>query len=130
MNRPVKNILIGVGVFVVIIATYMITNSIADNRLIEKTKKVTKLQDSIEFLNTDIAIQKTGILSEKRITDSLSIIIEFQKNNPTVIIRENDRIKIDINRLDALNSIKLFSDNIKKYETNKERYSLHRFTNK
>lgn len=54
--------------------------------------------------------------------------IESLEKYPSIIIQANDKIHIDIQHLDALNSILLFTKGASGYESDKSRYNLQRFT--
>jgi hypothetical protein len=85
----------------------------AETRLQEKVNEAKILTQQIDSLK--------GMISKKQ------AVIDYLENNPTIIIKQNDKAHLNIDRLNAYNSIVLFSDNIARYENNRGRYSLHRF---
>jgi len=123
----VKNTLIALGILVVIIAAFFSFNAYKDYR--DKKENTLRVESEMRFKQL---IKEKVVLDKQK--DSISSVvkqkqdlIDYLENNPHVIIQNNDKIKMDINRLDALNSIKLFTDNLSKLDSQRTRYSLHRF---
>lgn len=126
MNQKIK-ILIVIGSLIVLVTGAMLFNSYKDRQIVRETTKLVHAQDRIKLLQSEVAELQVDKDSIKKNIDSLNIILEYQKNNPSIIIKENAKIHIDLDKLDALNSIKLFSENCDEYNRNRERYSLSRF---
>jgi hypothetical protein len=127
MSKSLKNILIGLGILAVVIIAWIGFNSYKSYRDAKET--TLRVESEMRFKQ----LVKEQVIRDKRIDSIASVIaqkqflIDYLENNPQVIIQNNDKIKIDIQRLDALNSIKLFTDNLSKLDSQRTRYSLHRF---
>jgi hypothetical protein len=123
-----KNTLIALGILAVIIAAFFSFNAYKSYRdLRENTLRVESEMRFKQLIKERVVLGKekdsiSSLIGQKQ------ALIDFLENNPQVIIQNNDKIKMDINRLDAFNSIKLFADNVSKYDSLKNgRYNLHRF---
>lgn len=123
-----KKILIALGILAIVIVAGFLFNGYKSYR----DKKETTLRVESEMRFKQLIKEKVILGKEKDSISSLvaqkQSLIDYLENNPQVIIQNNDKIKMDIDRLDALNSIKLFTDNLSKYDSLKNgRYNLHRF---
>ena len=119
--------MIGLGILAIIIVAGFLFNGYKDRQMLKE--KTLRVESEMRF--KQLIIERVALDKQKDSISSLiaqkQVLIDYLENNPQVIIQNNDKIKMDISKLDALNSIKLFTDNTSKYSTNKERYSLHRF---
>jgi hypothetical protein len=119
--------LIGTGTVLVLIIGAILFNGWKERQFLKEHAE--KVEAEIRY--KDAVIEAAKLIKKK---DSLeSVIVRKQKlideleNNPTVIIKNNDKSHLTIDRLNAYNSAYLFSNNIARYKGNRERYSLHRF---
>ena len=123
----IKKILIGFGILAVVIGGWIGFNSYKSYRDAKET--TLRVESEMRFKQ----LVKEQVERDKVIDSIASVIaqkqalIDYLENNPQVIIKNNDKIKIDIQRLDALNSIKLFTDNISYLTDSAKRHSMHRF---
>lgn len=128
MNKTLKTILIALLVLVLLIATGIGVNSWKEYKLVKEN--TLRVESEMRFKQQVIEGKKL----EKQL-DTLNItigqkqaVIDNLENNPTIIIKNNERSHIDIDRLNAYNSIVRFTDNAIKYQGYRAgRYNLHRF---
>ena len=122
-----KKTLIGTGCLALLIAGYIGFKSYQSYRDVKEN--TLRVESEMRFKQ----LVKEQLIKDKQIDSIASVVsqkqslIDYMVKNPQVIIQNNDKIKIDIQRLDALNSIKLFTDNLSKLDSQRIRYSLHRF---
>lgn len=127
MGSKFKNILLFLGILVVFIASGILFNSWKDRQL--RKKAVFIAESDLRF----IQLAKKNVTLESQLKEKVQEIKENQatiedlENNPTIIIQSNDKIHLDLDRLNAYNSIVLFTNNAPKYNNQRSRYSLHRF---
>lgn len=118
----------GLGILAVVIVAGFLFNAYKDHQI----EKQTTLRVESEMKFKQLQKESVGIITErdslKDVVGKKQAVIDYLENNPQVIIQNNDKIKMDINRLDAFNSIKLFADNVSRYDSLQNgRYNLHRF---
>lgn len=122
-----KNVLIFLGILVVFIASGILFNSWKDKQLIKKSVYIAESDMRFVALakqNASLTIQLKEKMQEIALKQAT---IDDLENNPTIIIQSNDKIHLDLDRLNAYNSIVLFTNNASKYKDNRNRYNLHRF---
>ena len=123
-----KNTLIALGILAVVIAAFFSFNAYKSYR----DKKETTLRVESEMRFKQLIKEKVILGKEKDSISSLvaqkQSLIDYLENNPQVIIQNNDKSHLDIDKLNAYNSILRFSNNATEYENNRKRYSLHRFS--
>ena len=127
MNRTLLNIVFAIGTLAVFIACGILFNSWKDKQLIKET--TLRVESEMRFKQKVIEAialtkQKDSLANEIK---AKQVWIDYLENNPTVIIQKNDAAHININAMDAYNSIILFTNNTAKYSDQRARYSLHRF---
>ena len=128
MSKSLRNILIALGILVLVVATAIIVNTLAERKLLRET--TLRVESQMRFKQKVIE----GLVLEKRL-DTLTtvisqkqVLIDYLENNPQIIIQNNEKAHLDINKLSALNNIVRFTDNVSRYENlRKGRYDLHRF---
>ena len=128
MSKSLRNILIALGIIVLVVATAIIVNTLAERKLLRET--TLRVESQMRFKQKVIE----GLVLEKRL-DTLTtvisqkqVLIDYLENNPQIIIQNNEKAHLDINKLNAFNSIVRFTDNVSRYEgLRKGRYDLHRF---
>lgn len=118
----------GLGILAVVIVAGFLFNGYKDRQI----EKQTTLRVESDMRFKQLQKESVGIITErdslKDVVGKKQAVIDYLENNPQVIIQNNDKIKMDISRLDALNSIKLFADNVSRYDSLQNgRYNLHRF---
>lgn len=117
-------------VVIVIIILLIITSYIRSYKESELVRQTTiRVESEMRFkqLAVDIVVLKNKADSLKNKNTELENIIIYQKNNPALIIKKYETISVNIDNLDAIQSIQLFSNNITKFNNNRERYELYRF---
>ena len=114
-------------VLVALIATGITVNWWKEQQLIKEVTKRTVLEESIK--QKDVQHQQNKKVIDSLLSDrnKLSAIIEYQKQNPQIIIKKYETIHYNIDQLDPNSNFLLFTGNIQKYKSNRERYSLLRF---
>ncbi len=127
MNKTLRNILIGIGILALMILTGTIVGTIKDHQVAEQAKKYALAEEYIKQNAVVHAANKKEIDSLKIDRAGLVAVIAFQKNNPQIIIQKYETIHNSIDQLSPNDNHKLFTANIAKYNSNRERYSLHRF---
>lgn len=124
---PLNKILLTLGILVVFIASGILFNSWKDRQLVKKAVFIA--ESDLRFTQ----LVKTNVILQTQLKEKMQEIAQKQatiddlENNPTIIIQSNDKIHLDLDRLNAYNSIVLFTNNAPKYDNKRERYSLHRF---
>lgn len=122
-----KKILISLLILVVIIATGISVNWWKERQLVNEVVKRTTLEEAIRKEAVQHELNKKVIDSLVIDREKLSAIIEYQKQNPQIIIKKYETIHRSIDQLDPNANFLLFTGNIQKYKSNRERYSLLRF---
>lgn len=127
LNTQFRDILIGIGILGLIILTGISVNYYKNQQILkENTKRVESEMrfKQLEKEAVNLKSQKDSIMEE---IAKKQAVIDYLENNPTLIIQNNDKIHLDIDKLNAYNTAVLWTNNIADYESNRERYSLHRF---
>ena len=114
-------------VLVALIATGITVNWWKEQQLIKEVTKRTVLEESIKQKYVQHEQNKKMIDSLLSDRNKLSAIIEYQKQNPQIIIKKYETIHYNIDQLDPNSNFLLFTGNLQKYKSNRERYSLLRF---
>lgn len=127
MKKSLRNILIGLGIIALVIATGIIVGAIKDRQIIEQSTKRAIAEDYVKRNAMVHAANKKEIDSLKNDRAALVAVIEFQKNNPQIIIQKYETIHNSIDQLSPNDNYRLFTGNIAKYNSNRKRYSLQRF---
>ncbi len=124
----IKKILIGIGILAVVIGGWIGFNSYKSYRDVKEN--TLRVESEMRFKQ----LVKEQVERDKVIDSIASVIaqkqtlIDYLENNPQIIIQNNDKSHLDIDRLNAYNSYLRFTNNATSYENNRERYSLHRFS--
>lgn len=116
-----------IGLVLIITGANMLYNSYKDKNLIKDTEALTEAKVNIKNLQEDRRIRGLENDSIKHHSDSLELVIEIQKNSPTIIYKNNEKSHSVIDNLDAYNAIKLFTTNIAYYKSNRSRFNGSRF---
>lgn len=125
--KPLNKILIGLGILALMIITGSIVNTIKNRQIATQAAKYAITEEYLKQKALEHVIDKKEIDSLKTDRAGLIAIIDFQKNNPHIIIQKYETIHHGIDQLSPNDNHKLFTGNIAKYNTNRKRYSLHRF---
>ena len=124
-----KNILIGVGGVAILITAFILFNSYKDNQIIKQTILRTESEMRFKQLVKENAIHQHQKDSIASVVAQKQALIDFLENNPQIIIQNNEKNHFDIQRLNAYNSIMLFTRNTAKYDSLKSgRYNIGRFS--
>lgn len=125
MNQNLKTILISLGILIVFIASGILFNSYKDRQLVKETTLRVESEMRFKQLVVDSKKWTAEKDSLKSTINDKQILIDYLENNPQIIIQKNDAQHINISSLNAYNSIMLFTNNISKYESNRNRYNFH-----
>lgn len=125
MNK--RNIFIGLGIIALMIITGISVNTWNDHQLINETTKRVVAEEKVKQLAHDHELNRKFIDSVLTDRAALVAVIEYQKNNPQLIIQKYEAIHHDIDLLSPDDGFKLFTNNIRDYNANRKRYSLSRF---
>lgn len=127
MNKALRNILIALGVIALIIITGISVNAWKDNQLVKETTRRVIAEEKIQQLAQDHLQNKKIIDSMRTDRAALVAVIEYQKNNPQLIIQKYEAVHRNIDLLSPDDGYKLFTASINAYNANRKRYSLQRF---
>lgn len=127
MNKALRNILITLGVIALMIIAGICVNTWKDNQLVKETTRRVIAEEKIKQLAQDHLQNKKIIDSMLTDRAALVAVIEYQKNNPQLIIQKYEAIHRNIDLLSPDDGYKLFTANITAYNANRKRYSLQRF---
>jgi hypothetical protein len=127
MNKTIRNILISLGILVVVITTGILVYAYKERQLVKETTMRIIAENKIKQLATIHIINKKTIDSMMVDRASLVAIIDYQKNNPQIIIEKYETVHHNIDLLSRNDNYRLFTGNIAKYNSNRKRYSLQRF---
>jgi len=126
----VKKILIGLGVLVVVIGLWAGFNSYKSWRdLKENTLRVESEMRFKQLVKEKVILGKQND-SIASLVAQKQALIEYLENSPQTIIQQNNDAHISIDKLNAINTALLWTNNVTDYENNRERYSLSRFSPK
>ncbi len=130
MNNTFKNILIGLGILVLVIGTGLGVNAWKENRIQKET--TLRVESEMRFKQKEIEAKKLVIERDsiQTVIDKKQTLIDYLQNNPQVIIQKTDATHISIDKLNAINTALLWTNNITEYDNSRERYSLLRFGKK
>jgi uncharacterized HAD superfamily protein len=123
-----SNILIGLGILVVVITAGILFNSYKQRRDANETILRTESEMRFKQLVKEMVDRDQKIDSIASVIAQKQAVIDYLEKNPQVIIQNNDSKHFDIDKLNAYNSIVLFTNGATNYEASRERYSLHRFS--
>ena len=120
-------ILLVIAVIASVVITAMVVSSIKGHAIAKISAERTKAETLISVLAKEkvtLSIANDSIVAEIK---QKTAFIEYLEHNKTIIIQNNDKIHIDLDNLNAVNSIVKFTDNASNYESQRSRYGLHRF---
>jgi len=123
----IKKILIGLGILAVVIVAGIGFNSYKSWRDVKENTLRVESDMRFKQLFKEMENRDKRIDSISSIVEQKQSLIDYLENNPQIIIQNNDKSHLDIDRLNAYNSYLRFTNNATSYENNRERYSLHRF---
>ncbi len=125
----IKKVLIGLGILAVIIIAWILFNSYKSWRDVKEN--TLRVESEMRFKQ----LVKEQLIKDKQIDSIASVIsqkqslIDYLENNPQVIIQANEKEHLSINKLNAYNSILLFTNNATRYDSLKGgRYLISRFS--
>lgn len=127
MSNWLRNILIALGILALMIITGFVVNYFKERQLIKEN--TLRIESEMRFKQKVIEAEELTkqLDTAKTIISQKQTLIDYLENNPQIIIRNNEQAHISIDKLNAYNSIVRFTDNVAKYENNRQRYSLYRF---
>ena len=130
MNNTIRNILIGLGILAVVIVAGFLFNGYKDRQMLKE--KTLRVESEMRF--KQLIIERVALDKQKDSISSLiaqkQVLIDYLENNPQTIIQQNNDSHLSIDRLNAINTALLWTNNITEYENSRERYSLSRFGKK
>jgi hypothetical protein len=127
LNHNFRNLLLGVVILAFLIFAGVSFSAWKDRQITKEITKRVAAEEKIKSLARDHTENKKAIDSMLTDRAKLIAVIEYQKNNPNIIIQKYETIHHNIDQLAPADNYKLFTANLIKYKRNKERYSLQRF---
>ena len=130
MSKQLRNSLIALSILIVAIATWIIVSAYKERQILrENTLRVESEMRFMQLVKEQMVLVATKDSIESVIAQKQSLI-EYLENNPQTIIQQNNDSHISIDKLNAINTALLWTNNITEYENSRERYSLSRFGKK
>lgn len=127
MNSTFKGVLIGVAIIGLLVGVGFAVSIWKDRQLVRETiERVTLKNKLLERAEVEKAARVTSD-SIVRVIVQKDALIKKLEGSQTIVIYKNDQIHLDIDRLNAINTALLWTNNIAEYEHNRDRYNLHRF---
>ena len=130
MSKPLRNSLIALAILVAVIITWLIVSSIKNNLLVKETILRTESEMRFKQLVKEQAILVATKDSIESVIAQKQTLIDYLENNPQTIIQQNNDTHLSIDKLNAINTALLWTNNLTEYENSRERYSLLRFGKK
>jgi hypothetical protein len=122
-----KRYLIGFATIVLVVLTYMITGAIKDGQISRMAAERAAAEQRIIISAQKYKEKQVQLDSVINLADHKQQLIDYMENNPQIIIQNNEKAHLNIDRLNAYNSIVRFTTGASAYENNRKRYDLHRF---
>ena len=126
MNK-IKSILVGLGILAVLLTAGFLFMEYKQRR--DAAETTLQAQAQLRF---EQHLKKEIILAKERdsisdLNDQKQALIDYLEHNPQVIIKQNNDAHISIDKLNAINTALLWTNNIAHYDSSRARYSLSRF---
>lgn len=126
-NNYIKVLLFVILIVAILFITVFMFNSYKEKELNKLFKEKIEAEIQLkqykkEYANRKLYIDSLIVGLQKKIA-----IIEYQKKFPKKIIKKYENKADSIINLSSSEQYKLFTNNLEKYQNNRERYSLSRF---
>ncbi len=126
--QPLYKILLYVFVIAIIIGACIFGWSRYNDWLIKRDATTRANSELIiKQLEKRISARELEMDSTKKHASVLQIKLDYQETHPAIIIQKYETIHNSIDDLNATNAVALFTSNIAKFNSNRDRYFLKRF---
>lgn len=125
--KQIKIALIVLGIIILIFAGFAVFNSYKEGQIKEEVRKRVEAEMKLEQYKNEFAERKIEIDSlDAELKKSLAVI-EYQKKYPQIIIKKYETKADSISKLLPNEQYNLFTNNLRKYASDRKRYSVSRF---
>ena len=114
-------------IIILLIVGWVFWNGYKNDQIAKEAGKRAASEERIKQLQKEFDIRDNEIKALVEEKGKLQAVLEYQKNNPNIIIKKYETIHNSVDALSNSKQFELFSIALYDYRNNKERYSISRF---